>query len=176
MSPHRIIDVNRSLTLPMRGFGLSISNDQPRIGSRALLTPLARCLSKPFIPRPLRPCPRQPGSTWMPWSPLLARLIQQSPCRTSWIRFRPSPTHRSFICSSKIPSSLSLKSALETTSKLIRLRQVELPSSLFHTTPPRLVHLYRERVASKPPREVRRHHALSARLSWHVFVGNACMS
>lgn len=55
------------------------------------------------------------------------------------------------------PAGLSLKMVLDTAAKLTRLRQLDLPVTLFQHVTPRLVTTYRDRVAGEPPREVRRH-------------------
>jgi TnpA family transposase len=51
----------------------------------------------------------------------------------------------------------NLDGILEETGKLERIRQLELPSKLFQDVPPGVVKQYRQRVASEPPREIRRH-------------------
>lgn len=50
-----------------------------------------------------------------------------------------------------------LDGILEETGKLERIRQLELPSELFQDVPPGVLKQYRQRVASEPPREIRRH-------------------
>lgn len=55
------------------------------------------------------------------------------------------------------PGGLSLQTVLDTAAKILRLRQLGLPSTLFQGVVTRLVHTYREQAAGEPPREVRRH-------------------
>jgi len=43
--------------------------------------------------------------------------------------------------------------------KLKRIRQIGLPLSLFSLVPPKIVHHYRRRASTEPPRELRRHPA-----------------
>jgi TnpA family transposase len=55
------------------------------------------------------------------------------------------------------PGPVQLESILEESAKLHRLRAIGLPPTLFaHVAPPVIQH-YRQRVASEPPREIRRH-------------------
>ncbi|MCA9918873.1 MAG: DUF4158 domain-containing protein, partial [Anaerolineales bacterium] len=51
----------------------------------------------------------------------------------------------------------NLEGILEETGKLERIRRLELPSGLFQDVPSAVVRQYRQRVASEPPREIRRH-------------------
>ena len=51
----------------------------------------------------------------------------------------------------------NLDSILEETEKLKLIRQLELPSDLFQNVPPGVVKQYRQRIATEPPREARRH-------------------
>ena len=51
----------------------------------------------------------------------------------------------------------SLKGILAEIEKLELIRRLELPPDLFQDVPPKVVNLYRGRVAGEPPREVRRH-------------------
>lgn len=51
----------------------------------------------------------------------------------------------------------NLDGILEEIGKLQLIRQLELPADLFHDVPPGVVKQYRQRAASEPPREVRRH-------------------
>ena len=53
--------------------------------------------------------------------------------------------------------SANLDGILEETAKLERIRRLELPAGLFQDVPPGVVKQYRQRVASEPPREIRRH-------------------
>jgi len=55
------------------------------------------------------------------------------------------------------PGGLGLQAVLDTAAKLIRLRQLSLPPTLFQQVAPRIVTTYRDRLATEPPREVRRH-------------------
>jgi len=55
------------------------------------------------------------------------------------------------------PGRVSLDSMLREIAKLQRLRQVALPPDLFAGVSPALLRRYRDRVASEPVREVRRH-------------------
>ncbi len=68
-----------------------------------------------------------------------------------------TPGHSIFHTLKQDPGALSLKAVLDTAAKLIRLRQLELPATLFRDVAPRIVTAYRDRVAAEPPREVRRH-------------------
>jgi len=51
----------------------------------------------------------------------------------------------------------NLGGILEETEKLNLIRQLELPSDLFQDVPPGVVKQYRQRIATEPPREARRH-------------------
>lgn len=51
----------------------------------------------------------------------------------------------------------NLDGILEETEKLKLIRQLELPSDLFQAVPPGVVKQYRQRIATEPPREARRH-------------------
>lgn len=51
----------------------------------------------------------------------------------------------------------NLDGILEETAKLECIRRLELPAELFQDVPPGVVKQYRQRVASEPPREIRRH-------------------
>lgn len=53
--------------------------------------------------------------------------------------------------------SANLDGILEETAKLERIRRLELPTDLFKDVPSGVVKQYRQRVASEPPREIRRH-------------------
>lgn len=53
----------------------------------------------------------------------------------------------------------NLEGMLEEVGKLQAIRQLELPADLFQAVPPGVVKQYRLRIASEPPREVRRHPA-----------------
>ena len=55
------------------------------------------------------------------------------------------------------PGSLSLDSILTEIAKLDQIRQLELPQHLFQDVTPKLLDRYRQRVATEPPRELRRH-------------------
>jgi hypothetical protein len=67
--------------------------------------------------------------------------------------------------------SVKVETVLEEVAKLRQLRALELPDTLFRTAPPKLVTHYRQRAASEPPRELRRHppeirYTLLAALCW----------
>jgi TnpA family transposase len=67
--------------------------------------------------------------------------------------------------------SVKVETVLEEVAKLRQLRALELPDTLFRTAPPKLVTHYRQRAASEPPRELRRHppeirYSLLAALCW----------
>ena len=51
----------------------------------------------------------------------------------------------------------NLDGILEEIEKLKLIRQLELPSDLFQDVPPGVTKQYRQRIASEPPREARRH-------------------
>ncbi|HEY9757519.1 MAG TPA: hypothetical protein V6C97_20290 [Oculatellaceae cyanobacterium] len=55
------------------------------------------------------------------------------------------------------PLKASLKSALREIEKLETLRELKLPENLFGRVPPKLVHVYKQRVATEPLRELCRH-------------------
>jgi TnpA family transposase len=55
------------------------------------------------------------------------------------------------------PGPLSLESVLTEMSKLTRIRQLGLPAALFADVPPKVLQHYRQRAATEPPRELRRH-------------------
>jgi TnpA family transposase len=55
------------------------------------------------------------------------------------------------------PGPLSLESVLTEMSKLTRIRQLGLPATLFADVPPKVLQHYRQRAATEPPRELRRH-------------------
>lgn len=55
------------------------------------------------------------------------------------------------------PGRLGLKSLLKEIEKLHRIRELELPSTLFNHAAPKLVEQYRRRASTEPPRELRRH-------------------
>jgi len=57
------------------------------------------------------------------------------------------------------PGRTSLESILQEVQKLKRIRQIELPLTLFALVPPKIVHHYRRRASTEPPRELRRHPA-----------------
>ena len=67
--------------------------------------------------------------------------------------------------------SVKVETVLEEIAKLRQLRALELPETLFRAAPPKLVTHYRQRAASEPPRELRRHppetrYTLLAALCW----------
>jgi hypothetical protein len=67
--------------------------------------------------------------------------------------------------------AVSVETVLDEIAKLQQLRALGLPEGLFRHAPPKLVTHYRQRAASEPPRELRRHppdvrHALLAALCW----------
>jgi hypothetical protein len=67
--------------------------------------------------------------------------------------------------------SVKVETVLEEIAKLRQLRALELPETLFLAAPPQLVRQYRQRAASEPPRELRRHppeirYTLLAALCW----------
>jgi hypothetical protein len=55
------------------------------------------------------------------------------------------------------PGPLSLESVLIEIGKLTRIRQLGLPPTLFADVPPKVLQHYRQRAATEPPRELRRH-------------------
>ncbi|MDP9380555.1 MAG: DUF4158 domain-containing protein, partial [Chloroflexota bacterium] len=55
------------------------------------------------------------------------------------------------------PGPLGVESVLTEVIKLEQIRQLELPQDLFQHVAPKLLDRYRQRVATEPPREVRRH-------------------
>src|SRR5215207_937407 len=55
------------------------------------------------------------------------------------------------------PGPLSLESVLTEIGKLTRIRQLGLPATLFADVPPKVLQHYRQRAATEPPRERRRH-------------------
>ncbi len=57
------------------------------------------------------------------------------------------------------PGRTSLESILQEVQKLKRIRQIGLPLTLFALVPPKIVHHYRRRASTEPPRELRRHPA-----------------
>ena len=67
--------------------------------------------------------------------------------------------------------AVSVETVLDEIAKLQQLRALGLPEGLFRGAPAKLVTHYRQRAASEPPRELRRHppdvrHALLAALCW----------
>jgi hypothetical protein len=65
--------------------------------------------------------------------------------------------HSSFAHLRRDTGAVSLKNILAEVEKLQRIRQVALPETLFATVPPHVVELYRQRVTSERPSEVKRH-------------------
>jgi len=57
------------------------------------------------------------------------------------------------------PGAVNAESLLTEIAKLQRIRELDLPEDLFENISPNLLKQYRQRVASEPPREVRRHPA-----------------
>lgn len=55
------------------------------------------------------------------------------------------------------PGPLTLGSVLTESGKLIRIRQLGMPLSLFADVPPKVLQHYRQRAATEPPRELCRH-------------------
>jgi len=55
------------------------------------------------------------------------------------------------------PGPLTLESVLSEIGKLTRIRQLGLSATLFADIPPKLLQHYRQRAATEPPRELRRH-------------------
>ncbi len=55
------------------------------------------------------------------------------------------------------PGRLGLDSWTKEADKLQQLRQLNLPSDLFQGIPPKILEIYKQRVAVEPPRELRRH-------------------
>jgi len=53
--------------------------------------------------------------------------------------------------------SVSVETVLDEIAKLQQLRALNLPEGLFRSVPAKLVTHYRQRAASEPPRELRRH-------------------
>jgi hypothetical protein len=68
-----------------------------------------------------------------------------------------SSTQVTFLDLKADPGRISLDSMLREIAKLQRLRQVALPPDLFAGVSPKLLRRYRDRIASEPLREVRRH-------------------
>jgi hypothetical protein len=67
--------------------------------------------------------------------------------------------------------AVKVETVLEELAKLRQLRALGLPETLFRDTPAKLLAHYRQRAASEPPREIRRHppavrYALLAALCW----------
>lgn len=67
--------------------------------------------------------------------------------------------------------AVKVETVLEEKAKLQQLRAVRLPEALFRNVPGKLIAQYRQRAASEPPRELRRHppdvrHTLLAALCW----------
>jgi len=67
--------------------------------------------------------------------------------------------------------AVKVETVLEEINKLKKLRALELPENLFHDVPGKLVAHFRQRAATEPPRELRRHppemrYALLAALCW----------
>jgi hypothetical protein len=67
--------------------------------------------------------------------------------------------------------AVKVETVLGEINKLKKLRALELPDSLFHDVPGKLVTHYRQRAATEPPRELRRHppemrYTLLAALCW----------
>ena len=52
---------------------------------------------------------------------------------------------------------VKVETVLEEVQKLRDLRSIGLPAQLFDSIPPKVIHQYRRRAASEPPRELRRH-------------------
>src|SRR6266545_7316248 len=55
------------------------------------------------------------------------------------------------------PGLLSLESVLTEIGKMTRIRQLGQPATLFANVPPKVLQHYRQRAATEPPRELRRH-------------------
>jgi hypothetical protein len=67
--------------------------------------------------------------------------------------------------------AVKVETVLEELNKLKKLRALELPENLFHDAPGKFVTHYRQRAATEPPRELRRHppelrYTLLAALCW----------
>jgi TnpA family transposase len=70
----------------------------------------------------------------------------------------PEPALRSPLQRLKIgPGAISLDSLQEEIAKLQSIRALGVPADLFRTVPPGVLQHYRQRIATEPPREVRRH-------------------
>ena len=68
--------------------------------------------------------------------------------------------------------AVKVETVLEELATLRQLRALELPDTLFRDTPAKLLAHYRQRAASEPPRELRRHPQPYAIRCWPRCVGN----
>jgi hypothetical protein len=69
------------------------------------------------------------------------------------------------------PGAVKVETVLEEIDKLKKLRALHLPDNLFRDVPGKIVTHYRQRAATEPPREIRRHpfemrYTLLASLCW----------